>query len=50
MLHDKGVEHSGVFEKLLDRMGISSDPIPTETQWKNGVAERHGSILKFMLM
>ena len=50
LMHDAGREHGGAFRRLLDWNSIASEPLPTEAQWKNGVVERHGAVLKFMLL
>ena len=51
LVHDQGTGFvSGVFISLAERHNILLAPVPTEAQWKNGHAERHGSILKAMML
>ena len=38
------------FKDMCEGHSIVLDPVATEAQWKNGAAERHGSILKIMMM
>jgi len=51
MICDAGKGFIGrAFKEMCERYSILLDPVATEAQWKNGAAERHGSILKIMMM
>ena len=47
---DGGMEFAGAVEVLNDLMGVVHDTIPEGAKWRLGHAERHGSILKLMLL
>ena len=50
MLTDGGMEFAGAVEVLNDLMGVVHDTIPEGAKWRLGHAERHGGILKLMLL
>ena len=50
LLTDAGMEFAGSMEVLNDLMGVAHETIPEGAKWRMGHAERHGSILKIMLM
>ena len=50
MLYDRGPEYGAVWEDMLSIFSIIGEPISAESQWKNGIAERHGSNIKFMML
>ena len=47
---DAGTEFRGHFEKLCRMMDIMIVVIPPSNKWKHGLCERHGAILKLMLL
>ena len=47
---DGGMEFAGAVEVLNDLMGVVHDTIPEGAKWRLGHAERHGSILKLMML
>jgi len=47
---DGGMEFAGAVEVLNDLMGVVHDTIPEGAKWRLGHAERHGGILKLMLL
>eukprot|EP00435_Cladocopium_sp_Y103_P071268 s9_g37.t1 len=50
LLTDGGMEFAGAVEVLNDLMGVIHDTIPEGAKWRLGHAERHGGILKLMLL
>ena len=50
MLTDGGREFCGVLETLNDIFGVVHEIIPDGAKWRLGQAERHGAILKIMIM
>ena len=48
--HDQGSEYGGRFAILCEMAGILDSPLPMSAKWRTGFAERHGAIIKFMLM
>ena len=47
---DGGPEYCGQFPHLCALYDINLQVLPTSAKWKNGVAERHGSILKLIML
>ena len=47
---DGGMEFARAVEVLNDLMGVVHDTIPEGAKWRLGHAERHGGILKLMLL
>ena len=50
LLTDAGTEYSGAVDVLNEIFGVMHDIIPEGAKWRLGQAERHGSILKLMMM
>lgn len=50
LLTDGGMEFAGAVETLNDLMGVVHEAIPEGAKWRLGHAERHGSILKLMIL
>lgn len=50
LVTDGGMEFAGAVETLNDLMGVVHDTIPEGAKWRLGHAERHGGILKLMLL
>ena len=47
---DAGTEFRGHFEKLCRMLNVMIVVIPPSNKWKHGLCERHGAILKLMLL
>ena len=47
---DAGGEFQGRFEEMCSIAGIELDVVPPNAKWRAGLAERHGSIAKLMLL
>ena len=47
---DAGGEFQGRFEEMCSIAGIEMDVVPPNAKWRAGLAERHGSIAKLMLL
>ena len=47
---DQGPEYQGAVEPLLRTFGVFHDMVPPSASWRMGLAERHGAVLKVMLM
>lgn len=47
---DGGPEYKGHFEALCRLYAIHLDVLPTGSKWKAGLAERHGAVLKLMVL
>ena len=47
---DGGPEFRGQFIPLCNLYDICLNALPTSAKWKNGTAERHGAILKLILL
>lgn len=50
LLTDGGMEFAGAVETLNDLMGVLHEQVPEGAKWRLGHGERHGSILKLMLL
>ena len=50
LLTDSGMEFAGAVETLNDLMGVLHENVPEGAKWRLGHAERHGGILKLMLL
>ena len=50
LVTDMGKEFAGTIDTLNEIMGVKHDVIPDGAKWRLGHAERHGSILKIMMM
>lgn len=50
LLTDVGTEFSGAVDVLNEIFGVKHDIIPDGAKWRLGQAERHGAILKLMMM
>eukprot|EP00435_Cladocopium_sp_Y103_P069464 s181_g33.t1 len=50
LLTDGGMEFAGAVETLNDLMGVLYEEVPEGAKWRLGHGERHGSILKLMLL
>ena len=50
LVTDAGTEFRGAMERLNDLFAVKHDPIPDQAKWRLGHAERHGAVLKIMLM
>ena len=50
LLTDAGTEFSGAIDVLNELFGVMHDTIPEGAKWRLGQAERHGAILKLMIM
>ena len=50
LITDMGKEFAGTIDTLNEIMGVRHDVIAEGAKWRLGHAERHGSILKIMLM
>ncbi len=50
IITDGGMEFASAVETLNDLMGVVHDTIPEGAKWRLGHAERHGGILKLMLL
>ena len=47
---DAGPEFQGRFEQMCKIAGIVMGVVPPNAKWRAGLAERHGSIAKLMLL
>ena len=47
---DGGTEFQGCLARLNELFGVQHDIVPDQAKWRLGHAERHGSIVKVMLM
>ncbi|CAK9117104.1 unnamed protein product [Durusdinium trenchii] len=47
---DQGPEFQGQVESLLRTFSIYHDMVPPSASWRMGLAERHGSVLKLLVM
>ena len=51
LMHDQGNEYvKGEFVRLCSMIGTLQSPVPLSAKWRAGLAERHGAILKLMMM
>ena len=50
LMTDQGPEYQGAVEPLLRTFGVFHDMVPPSASWRMGLAERHGAVLKVMLM
>ena len=50
LLTDSGTEFRGSMERLNDLFAVQHDMVPDQAKWRLGHAERHGAILKLMMM
>eukprot|EP00435_Cladocopium_sp_Y103_P025154 s849_g6.t1 len=50
LITDGGTEFQGAVNRLNDLFGVQHDLIPDQAKWRLGHAERHGAILKIMMM
>ena len=50
LMSDQGPEYQGAVEPLLRTFGVFHDMVPPSASWRMGLAERHGAVLKVMLM
>lgn len=50
LMTDSGTEFRGSMERLNDLFAVQHDMVPDQAKWRLGHAERHGAILKIMMM
>lgn len=50
LVTDAGTEFRGAMERMNDLFAVKHDPIPDQAKWRLGHAERHGAVLKIMMM
>ena len=50
LVTDAGTEFRGAMERLNDLFAVKHDPIADQAKWRLGHAERHGAVLKIMMM
>ena len=50
LMTDQGPEFQGQVESLLRTFSIYHDMVPPSASWRMGLAERHGSVLKLLVM
>ena len=50
LVTDGGTEFSGAVQSLNELMGVIHEVVPEGAKWRLGHAERHGAILKLMIM
>ena len=50
LMTDQGPEFRGVLEQLLRRFAVYHDMVPPSAHWRMALAERHGAVLKVLLM
>ena len=50
LMSDGGSEFCGSLEALLRTFQVFHDMVPPTAHWRMAIAERHGAVLKLMLM
>ncbi len=50
LMCDQGGEFQGRFARLCSMVGTMLLLLPASAKWRNGLAERHGAIIKLMMM
>jgi len=50
LMTDQGTEFRGILEYLLTTFAVFHDVVPPTAHWRMSLAERHGAVLKVMLM
>ena len=50
LVTDAGTEFRGSMERLNDLFAVHHDVVPDQAKWRLGHAERHGAIIKIMMM
>ena len=50
LMTDQGTEFRGVLEYLLVTFAVFHDVVPPSAHWRMALAERHGAVLKVLLM
>ena len=50
LMTDQGPEYCGVVEQLLRTFAVFHDMVPPTAHWRMALAERHGAVIKLLLM
>eukprot|EP00435_Cladocopium_sp_Y103_P046235 s919_g13.t1 len=50
LMTDQGTEFRGILEPLLNVFAVFHDVVPPTAHWRMSLAERHGAVLKVLLM
>ena len=50
LMTDQGSEYQGVLEQLLRTFAVFHDMVPPTAHWRMALAERHGAVLKLLIM
>lgn len=50
LVTDAGTEFQGALARLNELFAVQHDVIPDQAKWRLGHAERHGAIMKVMMM
>ena len=50
LMTDQGPEYRGVVEQLLRTFAVFHDMVPPTAHWRMALAERHGAVIKLLLM
>ena len=50
LMTDQGPEFQGAVEGILRTFSVYPDMVPPSASWRMGLAERHGAVLKLMVM
>ena len=50
LMTDQGPEYRGVVEQLMRTFGVFHDMVPPTAHWRMALSERHGAVIKLLVM
>ena len=50
LMTDQGPEYRGVVEQLMRTFGVFHDMVPPTAHWRMALSERHGAVIKLLIM